>query len=344
MTAPLLSAEVAKTLKERHVAFLLERLTSETARAEWRAGFDDAYAEILARPIRDLVDPKTLLPALRRTLRSTAVTELALPIWEDLAKRTFTVVSKTDTALGTFVNPGAREAIDALMDRSDLLPEAVVRKVFEEEAIEEIIAAVLYDGLKEFNDTVNPFFADWGLPGLIKRVVPIGGGAVMKAIDALKGEFDKRLEPEIRKFIAAFTRRAKGKIADLVIAKAGDPHFVALRKNIARFLYQEKILALLAGFDEPARTELERAAREVSGELLSSDEAHAELAKGLDAFLREKGDGTVGDWLKAIGVSDKPDFTALADLTWPYAKVAVEGSAFRALVVRLADEFYDSLI
>ena len=112
------------------------------------------------------------------------------------------------------------------------LPEDLVHRVFEDEAAEEVLRDVIYDALVEFNDSVNPFFADWGLPSLLKKVMPIGSGTVIKSIGAIRGEFDKRLEPEMRKFLLVFVRKSKKKIAGLIVSKGSDPKFIALRQSV----------------------------------------------------------------------------------------------------------------
>ena len=52
--------------------------------------------------------------------------------------------------------------------------------------------------------SVNPFFAEWGLPAILRKVLPIGASAVMKSLESVKGEFDRRLE--LRPLLAEFAQ------------------------------------------------------------------------------------------------------------------------------------------
>jgi len=70
------------------------------------------------------------------------------------------------------------------------------------------------DGLKEFNETVNPFFADWGLPAIIKRM-PIRrrrSSSSRWARCAASSTSDSIRDPEVPPRLLA---KAKVKLADL---------------------------------------------------------------------------------------------------------------------------------
>ncbi len=338
-----LSAPIVSALQERHTAFIVERLSSESGRADWIAGANELFSELLERRTKDIVSVDTLLPLLQRALKDEAVVRAAIPIVSEIRRRVLAAARKDDAKLGTFVPEAARTAIDKLLERSDLVPEEIIRAVAKEDAVEEVIAVVLYDGLREFNESVNPFFAEWGLPTLIRKFVPIGGGAVLKAMDSLRGEFDKRLEPESRKFIAAFARRAKGKVADLLIAKAGDPAFVALRKNVVRFVYEETLLSLTKNVDAAAEKELDAAITAIVLENIASDESWKRVRVELHRWLSDEGERTVRESLVAIGGVPEIDVTPLAELAWPVVQLGFASDAFRHFIDRLNADFYAAI-
>lgn len=338
-----LSPAVISALRTRHLAYLAERLTDDRAARDFRLSFANAYDHVLSRPVRELVDPSRLVDGLAAVLTEPSVRALAMPIGREIHLRAVTSLRKDDAKLGEYVPPKAREALDALVGRADLVPETLVRRVIEQEAIEEILRDVLYDALVEFNDTVNPFFADWGLPALIKRFVPIGSGAVLKSITALRSEFDKRLEPEIRKFLLAFSRRAKDKMADFVVAKGGDPAFVGLRKSVVAFFYDQTIREIVAGWDAPARAHADVAAEEILVATLASARPKERLRAELEAMLAEHGDRPLGEVLAGFGVTARPELEALADLVWPTVRLLLESPPAKAFYERITWEFYDGL-
>lgn len=342
MTVLALSAEQLEALEKKHVAFLEARLGSDEAREDWIRAFRDGYAWALTLRMRDVIDPVALTDGVAKALTAESVKALFAPIGRDIHRRVLASTKKDDSRLGEYVPAPARLAIDDLLEKPDLVPERLIRKIFEQEAIEEAIRDTLYDGLKEFNEGVNPFFADWGLPALLKRM-PIGGGAILKSMGAMRGEFDKRLEPEIRKFLLGFSRKAKGKLADFFITQGGDPKFIELRKNVVSFLYSQTVAELLHGVDDMTSKKVETAAEHIVLETLKRDHPRERLRAGLEELLRDAGDATFGEWLTKLGAAGEPDLDAFAALLWPHVKRGIESPVSRAFFAKVTHEFYASL-
>jgi hypothetical protein len=202
---------------------------------------------------------------------------------------------------------------------------------------------ILHEALVEFNDTVNPFFAEWALPALIKKVMPIGSGTVLKSISAVRGEFDKRLDPEIRKFLLGFSRRSKKKVADLILSKSGDPKLVALRKSVVAFVYEQTFAQLTRTIDDDARIGIDEAGEAILLEVLRKDRPRERLQAELGRLLAEHGDETLGAWLARIGVTERPALEPLAELLWPAVRFLLVSPPARAFYERVAWDFYASL-
>ncbi|OJY28014.1 MAG: hypothetical protein BGO98_20845 [Myxococcales bacterium 68-20] len=330
-------------LRSRHVAFLAERLVDDRARGDFIRSFAGGYDHVMARPIRELLQPQTLVAGGAKLLTNEVVRGLLAPIAQEVNRRVVTSLRTDEAKLGDYVPREARAAIDELIARPDLLPEELVRRVFDAEVVEEIMRDVLYDALLEFNESVNPFFADWGLPALIKRFMPIGSGTVLKSMSAVRAEFDKRLEPEIRKFLLGFSRKAKKKIADFVVSSAGDPKLVALRKSIVAFFYEESLAQITQNVDDDARMNADEAALAIVLELLRKDRPRERLIAELEKLVAEHGDEPLGAWLARIGVTERPDLEGLAELLWPFAKLALESPPARAFWERVTWDFYATL-
>ncbi|MDB5219582.1 MAG: hypothetical protein JWO86_7509 [Myxococcaceae bacterium] len=342
LAAIALPPEVLEALKKKHVAFLLARLGSDAAREDWVRGFHDGYAWALGLRVRDVVDPVALTDGVTKALTAESVKALFAPASRDIHRRVLASMKKDDGRLGDYVPAQARLAIDDLLERHDLVPERLVRNIFDQEAIEEAIRDTLYDGLKEFNETVNPFFADWGLPALLKKL-PIGGGTILKSMGAMRGEFDKRLDPEIRKFLLGFSRKAKGKLADFFVDKGGDPKSIELRKNVVSFLYAQSLKELLAGVDDSASKKAEIATENIVLETLRREEPRKRIREGIELFLKDQGDATFGDWLKAAGATAEPELEAWANLLWPHVQRVMQSPVAQAFFEKLTNEFYDGL-
>jgi len=342
MTDLALSKETLEALKQKHSAFFAQRMGSEAARADWVRSFREGYAWALGLKVSAVIDPVVLTEGVTKALTAESVKALFAPIARDIHRRSLAAMKADKSRLGDYVPAAARLAIDDLLERDDLVPERLVRNVFDQEAIEEAIRDILHDGLTEFNQTVNPFFADWGLPALLKRM-PIGSGAILKSMGAMKGEFDKRLDPEIKKFLLAFSRKAKVKLADLFVKKGDDPKFIALRKNVVSFLYSQSMSELLAGVDDQASRKGEIAAEHITLETLRRDHPRQQLKLALEAFLKEHGELTIGEWLKSVGASGEPDLEAWAELLWPHVQRTLQSPVARAFFDKVTSEFYDGL-
>lgn len=342
MTELALSPETLEALKKKHIAFLEARLGSDAAREDWIRSYRDGYAWALTLRVKDVVDPVALTDGIAKALTADSVKALFAPVASDIHRRVLASMKKDKALLGDYVPAPARLEIDRLLEKPNLVPERLIRKIFDQEAIEQAIRDTLYDGLKEFNETANPFFADWGLPTLLKRM-PIGGGAILKSMEAMRGEFDKRLDPEIRKFLLGFSRKAKGKLADLFITRGADPKFIELRKNVVAFLYSQSMRELLAGVDDSASRKTQRATEQIVQETLRRDEPRARLREGLEAFLSDAGDATFGEWLTNVGAASEPDLDAFAELFWPHVKRGLESPVARAFFEKITSEFYDAV-
>jgi len=342
MSASTLSRKTLDDLARRHVAFLQERLTSDQARDDWVEGLRDAYSRILTVRIGDVLDPAAVAAGISKALTTESVRDHFAPIARRLNQSAFDSLKQGRTLLGDYVPEEARREIDALLERPDLVPDALVRKVFEQQVVVDAIDDTLYDGLLQFNTTVNPFFADWGLPSVIKRV-PIGGSLILASMEAIRTEFERRLEPEIRKFVAVFSRRAIGEMTEAFLARSQDPKLVELRRNVVAFLYSQSLSDLLAGVDTTTAGHAGRAIEIVAVDLVETDRLANGLRDALERIVEKHGDATFGQWLEEVGAAGRPDVEAWAELLWPQVRLAMRSDLVRGYLERITAEFYDSL-
>lgn len=339
-----LSPATIAALRARHVAFLAERLVDDRARGDFIRSVETGYDHVLAQPLRALLgEPKTLVESFAATLSNEAVRGLLAPIAAEIHRRVVADLRADDAKIGDYVPEAARASIAEIVARPDLVPEELIRKILDDDVFEEIMRDQMYDGLVEFNESVNPFFADWGLPALIKRFMPIGSGAVLKSMSAVRAEFDKRLEPEIRKFLLGFSRKSKEKLADFLISSAADPKLVALRQSVVSFFYEESFSHVTKNFDDDARMNVDEAVVAIALEVLSRDRPRERLVAELDKLLADHGDAPLGSWLERIGVTARPELTKLAEALWPLFKLILESPPARAFYERVTWDFYATL-
>jgi hypothetical protein len=294
---------------------------------------------ILAARVGDVVDARTLAAAVDTVLTGQAVERAARP----LAKRLLPVILaelRAETGrVGERVPAPARQRLDALVARPGLLPERLLREIVEQDAVDAIMRDVLHDGLQEFAEKVNPFTAEWGIPSLLKRLSVLGG-AVAKGLDTVKAELDRRLEPEILRFLGSFSRRGLRRMVEVTIARADEPASIAVRRHLVAWLLEQEIAALAREADEEALALAAELSLDVAAAELDRAAGRARRQALVEQALAAVKDRTVAEALADLGVTLRVDDRALAAATWPVVKAALESDASRAFFAKVVGAFY----
>lgn len=324
-----------EALKSRQIAFFQRRIVSYD---EWRLLLERGHDALLCRRLSDLVDTTDLAAALDAGFTKPALRKGVFPIAAEIHERVRAEAAKDGAKLGVYVPESARAKLDDLLSRPGVVPEKLIRQLAEQEAVEEVLRDTLYDAIKEFNEKVNPFFAEWGLAGILKKVP--GMGLVSRSMENVRAEFDKRLDPEIRKFLQGFSRRALRKMADSIIARKGDAKSLALRKAILDWLWDQPIKEL-AGSTDKERAKLQR---EIAFDVVEHTNALQTMRerrrKGIADYLREHEGKTIGEILHSLGATERPDFDAAAKASWPAVKAVLESAAVQDRIAAIVEEFF----
>jgi hypothetical protein len=339
MSSPF-SPEILAQQKARHLAFLEARLVSPKAEAEWRATAAAVFAGVLAARVADVVDARALAGALDAVLTPDAVERAARPLGRHILPLVLREIRAEQGQLKDRVPADTKKRIDALLERPAVFPDRILRELAEQDAVEEVMRDVLYDGLKEFSEKVNPFTAEWGIPSLLKRMSVLGG-AMGKGLESVRVEFDRRLEPEIRRFLTGFTRKGLRRMVEVTVARSDQPASAALRKHMLTWVLDQELGTLAREADAEAIA----LGQEIGMDLAAADLGREARRKQRRALVEElvaaAGDRTVGQALAELGVTLVPDVEALAAATWPLVKVVVGSDAVKGWLAALVGEFYD---
>ena len=335
---PLLDA-----LEERHVAFLRERLVSDQGRSEWRENLGAALEHLLSTQVGRLVDEEAFARAIEAAMTPQSIAKTIEPAVTAAIRLASARLREETRPVGAFVPDDVRASVDRFLELPGLVPEPVLRAALEHEVTSNVLGEVLEEALGEFSRKVSPFTADWALPSLLGKLAPFGLGTLMKGLDGVRAEFERRLEPEIRSFLAAFSRRARVRVADLVVARESGREFVALRKHLAASLMAEPVASFVPR-DEDARVALGRTiALELAKHLAAREDLRRERQAMIHLTLRAHTKQTLRAALNVYGVTLAPDLDALADATWPLVTTLLESDAVIAWMTRLTREFYASV-
>ncbi len=329
-----------EVLADRQLAWLTARLTSDRMRAELAADFERIYDAVLARPVEEVVDLAAIEAAIDAALTKERFDRATRPATLATHLGVLRILRTEKTKVGLLVSDDAKKKIDKLLERPKLVNEKLVRRAIEQDAVEVILRDVMYDGLKEFNEKVNPFVAEWGLPGLLKKLGPFGLGPLGKSLDNVRAEFEKRLEPEMRKFLQGFSRKALKRAADLAVQQGDDANAIALRKSLALWVYEQELRELVANVDDENAKLLHEIVVDVTehGAALEivKKKRHDTLAGLYAAHAKQPLGAALGD----LGISARPDFAALAAAVWPAWVAAIRSTEMQTRAKALLAEFF----
>ncbi len=329
-----MTIENAAAIADKQARFVLERLADEEA---FKKDVKLAIDAVLATPLADLVDVARVEATIAAAVHPAAA-NAARPLGRSIHLAALRALKEDTTKLGALVPEKTKKKIEHQVTRPKTINEKLIRQLLEQEAMEETLRDVIFDALKEFNEKVNPFVADWGLPGILKKLGPFGFGPVGKSLENVRAEFDRRLEPEMRKFLQGFSRRAVRRMGDLVVQNSDDPKFMALRKSMVAWLYDQQLRELFEGVDEAGATAWHDIGAEITEHALALESSKAQRRKALEALLRDHGREPLSEVLKKNGLKDAPGAEALARAAYPAAKAFFTSDAARARLTALLRE------
>jgi hypothetical protein len=336
-----ISPAALAALKDRHLAYLTARLVSAEAEAEWRKTLGLVVADLLSVKVGELASPALLADAADTFFTAEAVERSVRPLARHVVNVVLQELRAEKGTVGARVPAATKKRIDALLERPGIFPDRLMRAMSEEPAIEEVVRDTLHDVLKEFSEKVNPFTADWGLPALLKRLGPFGMG---RGLDGMRIEFEKRLDPEIRKFLQGVSRSSLRRMVDITIDKADEPSFVAVRKRVARWLLEQEIATLSRSVEAEVVLLAQDIGLEILATELSREGLRARRRAMIEAALVAWKDRTVREVLDELGVAVVLDFEALAGASWPLVRGALATPAVRSWLAGIVGEFYDAEI
>lgn len=329
---------VIESLKARQIAFFEARLAG--AEEEWRKNVASAYGELLEMRAGDLIDKNAFCEAVDAALSSEMVRSTLRPLGQAALRAIRGELLTRREKVGDYVDAKARAKLDALLERPKLFPDRLARELIKEEAVEEVMRDVLYQTLKEFSEKVNPFFADWGLPALLKKLSPFGLGGMKKGLEAFQVEFNRRLEPETRRFLQSFTGQGLRRMVDQMIAKSDDPKAIAVRKHVAAWVLEQEVALPARSLDDEGARIFEELSLDVAEGLVANEALRKRRREVIEAAFEAHKEKTVKEALAAFGAKAPADVDAFARAAWPLVRAALATPTARAWIAQMVEEFF----
>lgn len=330
-------------MRARHVAFVRAKLADPSSKTLLRANVEGALESCLSAKVGEVVDKEAVVRAVESAVSEETLRRMVRPVAKTTALLEVARLREDASPLGAYVPEAARADVRTLLERPKLIPEKLVRQVLSHEAFEGVMREVLEGALRDFQEKVNPFTSEWGLPALLKKFSPMGFGlgGLAKSFESVQKEFEKRLEPELKRFLQGASKRALAMTADFIVERSDKPTFVALRKELFAWLLEQPMSELVESADEEAMRLSESISFEVTRHLVSLEASRKRRRATIEMALAAHKDQSVREALAAYGVSPHFDFDALAEVLWQPIQVALQSPAAQRFVDELVGGFYD---
>jgi len=292
--------------------WLDQRLTGPSGLADYKRLLDAGWDELRQRKLVEVVPRASVDRWIEAHLVPDRVAELVHP-WVTVALRDVVEDARKDTQpVGRWIPDAAKTRIERLVMRPGAVDPGLIRAMFKDKANEAMLADTLTATIKDFSTMI---------PKLILSLVPKGPfgvlGGASNIVTKLVEEVERRLEPEIHRFVAGGTKRALERAADFAVAHADDATSVEQRRNLLRFLWAQSGQMHVKPIDEIAFHEIELIGRDIARHIAERPETKVMVKTAVDRFYTRYDAGTVGQVLDAHHLTIRPPIEAIAESTWP---------------------------
>jgi hypothetical protein len=329
MTTAMANLEAHDALK----AWLRARLTGEATEGDWPSLLRAAWDQLMSSPVEQVLRKEDVRAVVESYLRPERISDTVRPAVRTILPMVVERLRQDHQVSARWVPDDAKERLRKLASEHGLIHADYVKALFQQKAVEMVMADALYRGIREFS-TILPRILLGLLP--TSRLPGFGGaGALGKK---LLEDLERRLEPEIKSFLAGGTQRALARAADFAIKHMEDPAYVSMRTNMIDFVFSKTPAFHSAPLTQARLDQLEPIVESIAQHVAKKDETHRLAAQVLDSLFERFGKRTVQEALQEAGVRSAPDFVAMAHATWPAVQLYLSAPEIAAWLDKLVDE------
>lgn len=335
--------ETNDSARARHLAWAKAKLESDWGKAKLRENLESTFLHTMRSNVGDVLDLAAITRLSDVLAGDPFVSETVRPLVRFSVMLELARLREDPTPVGTYVSSEARALVDQLLERPNLLPAAFVEKMLTHRAFEEISRDVLDQALRDFSEKVDPFRAEWGLPSLLKKGGPLafGLGAFAKGFESIREEFDKRLEPERKRFLQVFARKSLEMVAGFIIKRNDQPQFIALRKELFAWLLEQPMSEVVAPASKETVELTENIGQAIAKHVGAMEATRKRRHATIEMIHRAHQKQTLEAALATYGAKLTPDFDALTEVIWPLVKNALKTPSVESFFDELIGGFYD---
>jgi hypothetical protein len=321
--------------REAALRWLNQRLSAPTGAGELADLLRGAWARLRSRPLATVLPPERVRLAFEAHWRA-AQLEAVARVLAGAGLREATRQARADDApLRRGVPDRAAEAILRVVGRPGVVPEAWVRAVFRQKAVEDVLADALYRGLRDFSTV---------LPRLVMRVLPSGRlfGAAGALGEKVASQLEALVEPEIKSFITTGSQKALERAAARTIEQLDSPMAIEMRRDLAQFVLDQSPRFHSHALEPEALEAIEAAAVAIAGRLPELEDVRDRAVAWIERVAEEHGDVPLGEVVDALGYDVVPAFEAVADVVFPAIAEALEAPEVQSWLGGLIDGLLDA--
>lgn len=321
-------------------AWLVERLSSDAAREDWRVFVESGVEGVLARPLGEVLPAEAFTRGLDEVLTESRLSGLARASAQVFLSRIIEQAQANDGPIGQGLSEDARSRIEEMAAREGLIDEAWVDVIFSQPATEELFAETLFRGLQDFSETI-PQMVQTFTPAAFGKIASRLTGSAGGVRDRMRDEVRARFEPEIRKFVQRATRRLLDGTSGFVKSGLDREGARDARRNLMRHALNRPMSSYARHFDEAVMADLEAALVAAAQSPEVRDQARHRLVRMHGELLEKHGATPIRDVLEGYDLETRPDYDALADAMWPAARAFVRSKGVEQLMTRLSKEILE---
>lgn len=333
--------EQLQSLRDFQIARLRAWLEGDAAQALWVEQASLAVSRAMDHRIDVLIERRSLERAVEATLSAAVLDGVAQPLARCVADEAWRAGAKLDVPLGELLGAECRAALHELAAEPAILDAELVRVVTRDPAMEAVMRDVLFEALVAFNERTNPFVAPWGVPALLDALPRLGRSAIRGTFDKVRGEFERRLEPEMRRFLETFSRQSLDHMVDVLADKAGEPELVALRRNALDVLLAEPVRDGVWPDGDVRRVHVRRALAAAAAHVGRHPAVKTLVDVTVETLWTRWSDRPLGELLAGLGVA-LPEPEPFVAAVWPAVRALASDDAVFTAVAELIDETHEA--
>jgi len=313
--------------------WLRARLTGPQAAGEWKSLLEAGFEAALDQPLAQLIAPEALEKAVLAHLDEARLVELYRFGIRGALAEVLVEAQQDAQPLGRWWSAEGKEKVRALVGRPGWIQSAWIEQLVEQKAAEELLSDTLYHALRDFS-TLVPRLLQSLTPSALGKFAKLGGSLGGKIFD----DVEKRLEPEIRRFLELGTQKAL--VGAATFAKAGidGPLAIEARKNLASFFLEQSPKFHTMPMNAEVLAALEAVVEDLAQTIARAPESRQRAHAVIQRLANAHGHKATRDFLAERGLVTKPPYEEWAALTWPAVLAILRAPAVDQWLVQLANE------